>query len=100
MTSQCRSRCRHPRYAHQNAIGPFKVFKHLADWFEEFRLYHRKDGRVHKEGDDLMSATRYALMMLRHARTAAAFRSFTRRLTHEDYPPFASGHNASFVFVS
>jgi len=35
--------------------GRFKVFKHLADWFEEFRLYHRKDGRVHKEGDDLMS---------------------------------------------
>jgi len=26
-------------------------------------------------------------MMLRHARTAAALRSFTRRLTHEDYPP-------------
>ena len=25
--------------------GRFKVFKHLNDWFEEFRLYHRKDGR-------------------------------------------------------
>ncbi|HEX2353927.1 MAG TPA: DNA packaging protein, partial [Xanthobacteraceae bacterium] len=31
--------------------------------------YHRKDGRVHKEGDDLMSATRYAVMMLRYACT-------------------------------
>jgi phage terminase large subunit-like protein len=50
--------------------GRFKVFKHLNDWFDEFRLYHRKDGRVHKEGDDLMSATRYALMMLRYARTS------------------------------
>jgi len=49
--------------------GRFKVFKHLNDWFEKFRLYHRKDGRVHKEGDDLMSATRYAVMMLRFART-------------------------------
>jgi hypothetical protein len=49
--------------------GRFKVFKHLNDWFEEFRLYHRKDGRVHKEGDDLMSATRYGMMMLRYART-------------------------------
>jgi hypothetical protein len=49
--------------------GRFKVFKHLTDWFDEFRLYHRKDGRVHKEGDDLMSATRYAVMMLRYART-------------------------------
>src|SRR5262249_58007985 len=67
--------------------GRFKVFRHLNDWWEEFRLYHRRDGKVWKEGDDLMSATRYALMMLRHARTAAALRSFTRRLTHEDYPP-------------
>ena len=47
--------------------GKFKVFRHLVDWFEEFRLYHRKDGRVVKEGDDLMSATRYAVMMLRYA---------------------------------
>jgi phage terminase large subunit-like protein len=50
--------------------GRFKVFKHLTDWFDEFRLYHRKDGRVHKEGDDLMSATRYAVVMLRYARTS------------------------------
>jgi hypothetical protein len=50
--------------------GRFKVFAHLADWFEEFRLYHRKDGRVVKEHDDLMSATRYGIMMLRHAKTA------------------------------
>jgi len=50
--------------------GRFKVFKHLKDWFDEFRLYHRKDGRVYKEGDDLMSATRYAVMMLRYARTS------------------------------
>jgi Terminase RNaseH-like domain len=48
--------------------GRFKVFKHLNDWWDEFRLYHRKDGRVHKEGDDLMAATRYAVMMLRYAR--------------------------------
>jgi phage terminase large subunit-like protein len=58
--------------------GRFKVLHHLNDWFEEFRLYHRKDGRVVKEGDDLMAATRYALMMLRHARTTAALESFRR----------------------
>jgi phage terminase large subunit-like protein len=45
-----------------------KVFSHLSDWFEEFRLYHRKDGLVVKDGDDLMAATRYALMMRRFAR--------------------------------
>ena len=49
--------------------GRLKVFRHLGDWFEEFRLYHRKDGRVVKEGDDLLSATRYAIMSLRFART-------------------------------
>jgi phage terminase large subunit-like protein len=49
--------------------GRFKVAAHLADWWEEFRLYHRKDGVIVKEGDDLMSATRYALMAIRYART-------------------------------
>jgi len=49
--------------------GRLKVFGHLNDWFEEFRLYHRRDGKVVKEHDDLMSATRYAIMMLRYAVT-------------------------------
>lgn len=47
--------------------GRLKVFSHLADWFEEFNLYHRKDGLIVKQGDDLLSATRYAMMMRRHA---------------------------------
>jgi phage terminase large subunit-like protein len=62
--------------------GRFKVFKHLNDWWEEFRLYHRKDGKVVKEGDDLMSATRYAIMMLRHASTKAAYDKFRRPLVY------------------
>jgi phage terminase large subunit-like protein len=49
--------------------GRLKVFSHLNDWFEEFNLYHRKDGLVVKERDDLLSATRYAVMMRRFART-------------------------------
>ena len=48
-----------------------KVAKHLADWFEEYRLYHREKGLIVKENDDLMSATRIGLMMLRHATTFA-----------------------------
>jgi hypothetical protein len=49
--------------------GRFKVFSHLNDWWEEFRLYHRKDGLIVKEFDDLMSSTRIAnMMMARHAR--------------------------------
>lgn len=47
--------------------GRFKVFRTLNDWFEEFRLYHRQDGLVVKLKDDLMSATRYGMMMLRAA---------------------------------
>ena len=49
--------------------GRLKVAAHLSDWWEEFRLYHRQDGRIVKEGDDLMAATRYALMSLRYAVT-------------------------------
>ena len=60
--------------------GRFKVFRHLNDWFEEFRLYHRKDGKVVKEGDDLMAATRYAIMMLRFAQTTTAYDAFRRPL--------------------
>jgi phage terminase large subunit-like protein len=47
--------------------GRLRVRADLADWWEEFRLYHRDQGRVVKLRDDLMSATRYGLMMLRCA---------------------------------
>jgi hypothetical protein len=47
--------------------GRFRVFSTLTAWFEEFRLYHRKDGQVVKLQDDLMSATRYGVMMIREA---------------------------------
>ena len=46
-----------------------KVFGHLEDWFEEFRLYHRKDGLIVNKNDDLLAATRYAMMMRRKAKT-------------------------------
>jgi len=49
--------------------GRLKVAEHLEEWFAEFRLYHRKDGKIVKEYDDLMAATRYALMMKRFAKT-------------------------------
>jgi hypothetical protein len=64
-------------------MGKLKVFKHLNDWFEEFRLYHRRDGKVVKEGDDLMAATRYGIMMLRFASTKATYDKFRRPI---EYP--------------
>lgn len=51
--------------------GRLRVFSHLNEWFEEFRMYHRKNGIIVKIDDDLMSATRYALMMRRFAKTGA-----------------------------
>jgi phage terminase large subunit-like protein len=52
--------------------GRLKVFSHLAEWIAEFRMYHRKEGKIVKLMDDLMSATRYGVMMLRHATTKPA----------------------------
>ena len=45
----------------------FKVFSTLGDWFEEFRMYHRKVGKVVPFRDDLMSASRYAFQSQRFA---------------------------------
>jgi hypothetical protein len=47
--------------------GRWKVFAHLTEYFDEMRLYHRKDGLIVKENDDLISSSRYAYMMRRHA---------------------------------
>lgn len=69
--------------------GRLKVFDHLADWFEEFLLYHRKDGKVVKEHDDLMSATRYGLMMLRFAKVARVGRAAP--VQDHDYDPLSYG---------
>lgn len=51
--------------------GRLKVAKHLNDWWQEFRLFHRQDGKVVKLRDDLMSATRIAFMDLRFASVKA-----------------------------
>ena len=50
-------------------MNRFRVFKTLPLWFEEYRMYHRKDGKIVPFNDDLMSATRYACQSLRFART-------------------------------
>lgn len=48
--------------------GRFKVANHLSEFFEEFRLYHRKDGQIVKERDDILSAIRIGVMMKRYAK--------------------------------
>jgi phage terminase large subunit-like protein len=44
-----------------------RVFSTCPQWFEEYRMYHRKDGKIVKLRDDLISSTRYGIMMLRYA---------------------------------
>lgn len=45
------------------STGKLKVFKNLSPWFEEYRLYQRdKEGKVVKQNDHLMDATRYFIM--------------------------------------
>jgi hypothetical protein len=49
--------------------GRLKVQKHLKEFFEEKRTYHRKDGKVVKVRDDSISAIRTGIMMLPEAIT-------------------------------
>jgi hypothetical protein len=56
--------------------GRFKVFRTLGDWFSEKRGYHRKNGLIVKQRDDLLDATRTAVMMRRFARTEPKKLSF------------------------
>lgn len=51
------------------ATGRLQVASHLSEWFDEYRMYHREKGQIVKLRDDLMSATRYAIMCLRYAET-------------------------------
>ena len=58
----------------------FKVFESCEQWFEEFRMYHRLKAKIVKENDDLMSATRMCVMMLREAKT----RPIAQKIVYDD----------------
>lgn len=71
--------------------GRFKVFKHLSDWFQEFRMYHRKDGEIVKLNDDLMAATRYAFQMRRFARANTVGKNTAMAIVEENPLSYAYG---------
>ena len=50
-------------------MGRFKVFSTVKYWFEEARMYHRRDGKIVAVRDDFISAVRIAVMFRRHAQT-------------------------------
>lgn len=48
--------------------GRWKVLETCVRWREEAGTYHRKKGKIVKERDDLLSASRIGMMMVRYAR--------------------------------
>ena len=64
--------------------GKFKVFSTLSEWWMEFRMYHRKEGKIVPLHDDLMSATRYAAMSMRFA-VAGNDPTWTKDLEYKNY---------------
>ena len=48
--------------------GRLKVTAHLSDFFEEYRNYHRENGKIVKHEDDILSALRFVVMNHRAAR--------------------------------
>jgi phage terminase large subunit-like protein len=53
--------------------GRLKVFSTCADWLDEKRSYHRKDGKIVDKRDDILKATFYAIMMKRYAVAPGSF---------------------------
>lgn len=48
--------------------GRLKVSSTLVDFWEEYSMYYRENGEIVKKGDDIMSAFRVGVMMIRHAK--------------------------------
>ena len=44
--------------------GKFKVFATCTKFLQETKIYHRKDGKIIDRSDDMISATRYACLMM------------------------------------
>lgn len=63
--------------------GRWKVFRGQNEgWLEEYRMYHRKDGLLVKEGDDAIAASRYCMMMRRYGETSSSSRQAPRRSSY------------------
>jgi len=71
--------------------GRFKAFSHLTQFWHEFGTYHRKDGQIVKKNDDVLSALRQAVMMLRFARTPQVAVAGYAPVAEHDWNPFDGG---------
>lgn len=59
--------------------GRFKVAASMSQWFDEYRMYHRKDGLLVKTRDDLISATMKIIMDKRRGRAVPLGNKSSRR---------------------
>lgn len=66
--------------------GRFKIFNNgaCAKLFEEKARYHRKEGRIVKEHDDLMDAMRYSACSVTHRGRSKFDTSFGSGNLHQD----------------
>jgi phage terminase large subunit-like protein len=82
------------RLAERFATGKLKVFNTCPEFFEEYRMYHRDtDGKIVKVNDDVLSALRTGVTMLRSARNDILFdpTSPTGRANGKQNQRFAKG---------
>lgn len=71
--------------------GRLKVFKSLNNWLTEFRIYRRdENGKIVKENDHLMDATRYLVM-------SGLNRSITKPSKKKEYVNAGGGHGESWM---
>src|SRR3972149_6059144 len=76
--------------------GRFKVASHLTEWLEERGMYHRQDGQIGKERDDLMSAPRIGVMAKRFARQVVLGSQAPSHKKNRSYVPDGSGDTGDF----
>jgi len=57
--------------------GRLRVFNTMLKWREEYESYHRDEGKIAKNHDDLMDATRYLLSKMGTFKTKSAKRRTT-----------------------
>ena len=63
--------------------GRFKIFRTLNEVWEEFRMYHRKEGKRIEKHDDLMDAMRYAALSLERGECVAEDNRWSSDIKYE-----------------
>lgn len=66
--------------------GRLKIFSTCRNWLQEYREYHRKDGKIVPIKDDAISASRYAIMSrARYAVAGVGGDSYSEWNHYEDF---------------